>query len=97
LIIYDYGYEKYTVNPYSNTMAVLSYNITHVNKLMVNTLLWLNLGYQLTYALNLQGLETIAIDVNSVSDADIEAFRTLLKVTLCKTEGYMVVNYNLYG
>lgn len=24
--IYDYGYEKYTVSPYSNTLAVLSYN-----------------------------------------------------------------------
>ncbi len=185
--IYDYGYEKYTISPYSNTMAVLSYNtesgISRLNSsqykasfynlsthyspqtnilscgvasavIMLNTVYatlgkqpplsklgsfyneqenyidgnftWTEANFfndkvsgyldpeiiygrkqvdgkyavgltldQLTQGLNLQGLQANAVHVNSASDADIEAFRTLLKATLGKTESYMVVNYNL--
>lgn len=185
--IYDYGYAKFTISPYSNTMAVTAYNSeSGINRLitsqyktafytlsthyspqsnilscgiasaviMLNTV-YANIGKtpplsktgswyipednaiegnftwtednffnsnvtgylnkeiiygrekvngeyvvgvsleQLTTALNLQGLTATKVNVETSTDADIEAFRTLLKQQLANPTKYIIVNYNL--
>ncbi len=185
--IYDYGYAKFTISPYSNTMAVTPYNSesgivrlttsqyktafyslsTHYSPqsnilscgiasavIILNTI-YANVGKtpplsktgswyipednvidgnftwtednffndnvngyldkeviygrekvngqyvvgvsleQLTSALNLQGLTATKVNVETSSDTDIEAFRTLLKQQLATPTKYIIVNYNL--
>lgn len=50
---------------------------------------------QLTTALNLQGLTAEKINVKTSTDADITAFRVLLKQLLANPSKYIIVNYNL--